>query len=588
MDDRFSPSVAVAPARTQGKHAAALLELVLRRGGRITRALEGALQTSAPWAQAASGCATLACACVVATVMISTGPNPLRATGHDLLLPLDAAWRVLSGQIPHNDFYSPLGPVFAYWMALWMKLFGPVPSIVHYALLGQGVLLAGFAWCAARPRLTALASFLFSVFVLLVASAPFPVGWPSDQLDTAMAYNRMAFGIVAILIVEAGFPLRGPMAPPRREAVIAGAAFGVLTLLKFNFAAIALGVQLLVLLHTHPRRLATRALGFTLGAAAVAALFFAVLGVSPARFLADMWMVRQVHADAAPRTLPVVEELARELKPQIWVLASGPALGALLLAAAPAGSWLRRGRAALRLGVVFALLVASDLALGVTNTQMPALVLAPLSCLFALQALASHEPARDAASSASSGARASLLERLLDSSAPRISCSLLCAYLWMGSCMEPIRGLRESLRYERHPTWPEYALGGGSFERVKIPFTPVDRYPVIEHAGVELLKRNISPGDKVVTLDFSNPFNFTLGLQPARGDALWWHETKTFTTTTFPAAERVFQEADLVMVARRWTRFVMPVYEGFLDAHYHPLATNSEWILLRRNPAPKT
>lgn len=516
--------------------------------------------------------------------MIWTGPNPLRATGHDLLLPLDAAWRVLSGQIPHNDFYSPLGPVFAYWMALWMKVMGPVPSIVHYALLGQGVLLGGLAWYIARPRLTALTSFLFSVFVLLLASAPFPVGWPTTDLDTAMSYNRMAFGIVAILAVEAGIPLAAPTANARVGALIAGAAVAVLLLLKLNFGGVAVGVELLVLLHTHPRRLGARALYFMLGGVAVCGLIFGLLRVSPARFLDDMRMVRQVHADAAPPTVTVVGGLARVLEPAILALVPGPALAALLLAAVPA-SKLRRARTVLQLLLVFAFLLAADLALGVTNTQLPTLVLTPLGCLFALDAV---RRSQWGIASAGSAKRPSLIARSLQSSGARILCSVLCAYLWMGSCVDPIQGFRESIRYKRHPQWRDYALVGGSFDRVNIPFLRADRYPVIERTGVELLKSNLEPGDKVVTLDFSNPFNFTLGLQPARGDALWWHETKTFTTTTFPNPERVFREANLVMVARRWMRFLMPVYEGFLDANYRPLATNPEWILLRRNPVPKT
>jgi hypothetical protein len=518
-------------------------------------------------------------AAAIAGVLLWVGAYPLRATGHDLLLPLDAAWRVLSGQVPHNDFYSPLGPVFSYWSALWMKLLGPSGSVVHYSILAHGLVVGPPAWYIGCRRFTALVNWLFFSLVLLLAVAPFPVGWRPEGLDTAMAYNRLAFGIVAVLVVEAALPPREPALRPWLEACLVGLLFGILPLLKLNFGIIGAGAQMLVLLQ--PRRyvqLSRRALFFALGFAIPVCLFFGILGVSPRSFVADMRMVRTVFSETTGNPLQALRTLAGTLAPAIWVQLRAPALAALLVCAVGFGSVGRRCLGAGRLAAVFVFLLAADLAMGVSNTQLPTLTLLPLTALFAFEAVRCailHAP------EIATGERRWL--RTLPVRAAGLACVLFSLVMWTGSGRDHLRGLGEAIAFKRHPQALGNTLIGQGFEHESVPYPPSDSYPRMQRAGYALLKSRLRPGDRVVTLDFSNPFNFTLGLPPARGDALWWHQGKTFTQHTFPAPERVFQEASLVMGARRWASFLMPVYGGFLHEHYLPVGMDGYWVLFRRS-----
>ena len=536
-----------------------------------------ALCATGPRAVRFSAYATLTTTCAVAAVMLWTGPNPLRATGHDLLLPLDAAWRVTHGQIPHNDFYSPLGPVFSYWAALWMVLLGPVASIVHYSVLGHGVLLAAAAFCIGRDRLAAFTNWAFSSAVLLMAVAPFPVGWPPEALDTAMCYNRLAFGIVTILAVEAALPSVRGQARPARDAALAGVLLGLLPLLKLNFAAIGVGAQALVLLYPRqPLALYRRVCWLAVGAAIPAFVFFVVLGVGWQSFFGDMAMVRQVFDDSRPNTARAIAELVKKIGPALTEPLFPTALGALLVVAAASLPNLRRAAA---LCAVYCYLLAADLAMGISNTQLPSVTLLPLMPLFALETVrrgAWLEPA--------SAAPPGLVRRWLSSGAARSALTLsAAAVLLFGVGKGPLRGLRESVAYAMHPHARDRSLSGNGFES-GVPFPRTDSYPQLEDEGLALLRQHLQPGEKLVTLDFSNPFNLALGLTPPRGDALWWHQGKTFTPQTHLAPERVFAEADWVVVAKRWEYWVMPVYGGFIGERYVEVASGGQWSLYRRRP----
>ena len=547
---------------------------------RATQRLGAALCSTEQRALRTSLYATIATTCAVATVMLWTGPNPLRATGHDLLLPLDAAWRITHGQVPHNDFYSPLGPVFSYWAALWMVLLGPVASLVHYSIIGYGLGLAAAAFVVARDRLSALSSWAFSSAVLLTAVAPYPVGWPPEALDTAMAYNRLAFGIVAILAVEAALPSVRSGARPTRDALLAGALLGLLPLLKLNFAVIGLGTQALVLLYPgQPLRPYRRMLWVALGVAIPALLFFVVIGVDWHSFLADMRMVRHVFDDSRPNTAEAVAALVRKLRPAIIESLYPTLIGAFLVVAAASLRNLLRG---FGLCVVYAYLLAADLAMGISNTQLPSLTLLPFVPLFALETLRRGAWLEPEATRPSWPVR-----HWLASGVARSVLTLSATLsLLIGVGAGPLRGLRESITYAVHPA-EQHALTGHGFESV-VPYPVSDQYPVAEAHGLALLRQYLEPGQKLVTLDFSNPFNMALSLAPPRGDALWWHEGKTFSAKTHLPPERVFAEGDWVIVAKRWEHQVMPVYGGYLAEHYDELSSNSYWSLYRRRVSPPT
>src|SRR5215831_13670459 len=51
-----------------------------------------------------------------------TGLSGIQVYSHDAFGALDGAWRVLQGQTPHADFYSPLGPIIYMSTALGLTI----------------------------------------------------------------------------------------------------------------------------------------------------------------------------------------------------------------------------------------------------------------------------------------------------------------------------------------------------------------------------------------------------------------------------------------------------------------------------------
>jgi len=538
------------------------------------RGLGAALTSVGPRARRVSACAAIATTCAVVAVMLWTGPSPLRAAGHDLLLPLDAAWRITHGQIPHRDFYSPLGPVFSYWAALWMVVVGPVATIVFYSIIGHGVLLAAAAFFVGRDRLSAFSNWAFSSAVLLMAVAPFPVGWPPEALDTAMCYDRLAFGIVGILALEAALPSARSGARPMSETLLAGVLLGLLPLLQLNFALIGAGTQVLaLLLPGHSSSLHRRALWLALGLAVPALLFFVVLGVDGQAFVGDMAMVRRVFDDSRPSAARALGVLVPQLRPAIIAQLLPTVAGVALVALAGTVASLWRAAA---LGLIFCYLLAADLALGVSNTQRPSLMLLPLMPLITLEVVRRgtwFEPEGAAPRSRPS--------RWLCTSLSRSALTLVAVCLLLfGVGKGPLSALAESVAVALHPPARHHLVGRG-FE-AEVPFPRTDAFPLGEADGLRLLQKHLQPGDKLVTLDVSNPFNFALGLTPARGDALGWHEGKTFSRRTHLQAERVFADADWIIAAKRGEREVMPVYRGFIRDFYVDVDSTAAWTLYKR------
>src|SRR5271170_4109624 len=77
--------------------------------------------------QASRVCFTLLLALVLLTAewLVKMGATVVLCFPSDIAGTLDGGWRVINGQIPHVDFYTPLGVVTHLIVALGMRLGGP-------------------------------------------------------------------------------------------------------------------------------------------------------------------------------------------------------------------------------------------------------------------------------------------------------------------------------------------------------------------------------------------------------------------------------------------------------------------------------
>jgi hypothetical protein len=132
----------------------------------------------------------------------------------------------------------------------------------------------------------------------------------------------------------------------------------------------------------------------------------------------------------------------------------------------------------------------------------------------------------------------------------------------------------------------------GNFEALRhyeAPFQSLfqTEYIATVSDGIDVLKRLAPEGKSVVVLDFNNPFSFTLGLPPPRGDALINHVDRILSRNHPIPAEEYFASATFVMIPRvpvlpETRDYLVDVYGGHLARHFRPVAESRYWTVLRR------
>jgi hypothetical protein len=503
-------------------------------------------------------------------LQIAISPVDLAASPHDIPGHLDGGWRIVNGQVPHNDFYSPLGPAVPYLVGLGMAVSGPNIYAVVFPVLGAGLVVGAAAWMTSRSRFAPPLAVLVSLTVFATAVGLSPLGWGPSETDYAMFYNRLGYAVLMVLAVgcflrrkiSAGKPVAGT------TAFCAGAGLACLLSLKINYFFVAIPVLVFAPMFLgSPRRwYPWTALGFV----TLALLLWLVLRVHPAAYLRDMGMVYRVARDSQGPVLPKLVALALKL----WLNLAGLAIAFAVVA------WVRRWdwQAVSRWALALAILIGADLLLGISNAQLPAAVLVPVAVpiLYEL-ALGSDEGAGGFVSEERPALRLGFRWVLLACGillgTQRIALELACL------------GYAFDARAERGATgYRGRQIDAAPFRAVFMPpnRNALSDYPLLVNLGLELVRKHVTEKSKLVAMEYINPFNVALGLKPARGDVWWWVKGKTFSTRTYPAADRVFAEADFVIASRRGADVLWPIYGQYIQQRFELVDRNEEWALFRR------
>lgn len=198
----------------------------------------------------------------------------------DQSIPFDAGWRVLTGQVPFQDFVLPVGPVLPWVMALGLRVFG--------------VDFAGYLATACTLNVLAAAG------VMLVTARLFPGRWSLWAVAgglTAVWFQGPAgtpwFQPLALLVALPGLGLWAASVPSAQSAGLraatgaaAGAAFALTFLTKQNaLLAVAPAACLLLALEARTdgwRAAGRRAAWLAAGGLAAGALVIGWLALLPA------------------------------------------------------------------------------------------------------------------------------------------------------------------------------------------------------------------------------------------------------------------------------------------------------------------
>ena len=491
----------------------------------------------------------LACLCLVRA---SIGLSGIVVYSHDAFGTLDGAWRVLNGQRPHADFYTPLGPAIYLVTAFGLLLSHGGAEGAGYSQAVCGGLLGLWTYLFSRRRLGHLPAMLFCVMVVLLSINPSSVGEPPIR-TSCMAYNRYGYALVTLLLVEG---VAGRDAERRRTefwgGVSTGAILALLLFLKISY--FVGGTALVAALIPCRKQGKQRWAGMIGGFLPVSLAFCGYLGFN----LVPMWNDLRMVAGAKPVRISwfIVDNLYLPVAFYLgFIFASARFL------------WLRGARPAARtIGVAGVAVCLTGIFLLSTNFQFYGLPLNAMAAILVLQQIAAHPP----------GANSHQLKQ----AGLLLWGSLLIAGDLGYEAMGLGFGAWQKHSWGANPTFHAAVLDGfRTFEA---------SYVDLVNDGLALVQQYRRPDDTVMSLDFSNPFSYALGMRPASGGAITLHYRGNFSDSHHPTPERLFGSASLVMqpvvpTERGLARSVPRIYGPYLEEHFHRIGESAGWRIYRHN-----
>lgn len=200
--------------------------------------------------------AALTAAAIIMTLLLVI-PDRTVVTQHlyDLMIFLDAAHRIGSGQIPNHDFHSAQGP-FAYTLLAigyaWSGSFGGMMPATTGLFMA---ILLPFTIYACLSRLTWPLALLFGLHILILSAAPFYIGDITPRPTWGMFYNRWGWALISLLFLFV-LPRRARFGGFAADALCIGLLWLILFYLKITYAVVAAPFLVGLLVFPHARRAA--------------------------------------------------------------------------------------------------------------------------------------------------------------------------------------------------------------------------------------------------------------------------------------------------------------------------------------------
>ncbi|RMG40195.1 MAG: hypothetical protein D6732_03360, partial [Methanobacteriota archaeon] len=168
---------------------------------------------------------------LLVVVLLASLPLPFSYNYRDEILDLSGAYRVLKGQVPHNDFQSTLG-MFAYLiLALPAKFFGITANLFVYAKIIVLVFVFFLSWFLSITRMSRWESCLLTIF--LGSMIFLPRYMKIGDIGHAFLYHRIGYPFLSLIIIESLIrPLRGGKYYELLSGLFSGILLFMLILIK--------------------------------------------------------------------------------------------------------------------------------------------------------------------------------------------------------------------------------------------------------------------------------------------------------------------------------------------------------------------
>jgi hypothetical protein len=462
---------------------------------------------------------------------------------NDLMMFFDGAHRIVSGQIPHVDFHTPMGPLTNLLPALGLALTGSYGAAMPFGVAFLMLLLAAPMAYVLSSRLRLAIALPLALYLTLILAAPANLGESPTALSFAMFYNRICWVALSLLLCM--------VVPPRRtsRSLVDGLCAGLFLLLmlymKASYGVVALALATALLISDAHRPWAALALSVTVAATLV---LEAVWHLPSAYALDVLQAIRATGAvqGGAARILVSLRENAFDYT-------------AFVIVAAIAGFALGDRRWLLLLGFCG----ATGLVIQNQNFQISGIATLALGAAVVAEAIARQDDSR----------RRSHRPLLI---------AAFAMFLVLAGPMIFDRGLALATHVVVASTSPAQRFELPRFDRIVLSDagTASDAaytaaYVKTLDEGARLIRDRSPQSASIAVLDFVNPFSAGLGAPAPRGDYSVSQFGRTFDMKHHLPAEVVLGDARVVMEPK-WA-LDPPGLEAFLKLYAAYLAANFEW-----------
>jgi hypothetical protein len=514
----------------------------------------------------------LVCLLIMCAATAFVGAVPTRVCGHDNFFLLDNGWRIICGQRPHLDFFSPWGPVIFLVVGMGLALANTSVNGIGYGNAIVGLIIGLWALRLSRGRLASGPRFILGLYLALLVMAPYPLGFWPLQSSHAMLYNRYGYALLGLVLVECLQRKHGAEhdAGEMLGGISTGAIVAVALFLKANYFAVSLPLIAASLLFRQPSF--KRSLGLALGFCIVLFAMLAYLRFDIRTVVEAFWAAVGARSKAL-----YLSVLILQLKSQAPSLLT--VIGILFFGTRrtkPAGSWLDD-----RQWLIWTLLVfTSDSLLMFSNSQLTAM---PLLGAFAI--LIANRMTAERQRLVAMEARTEL--------SYHVFVLVLCALLVMPQLISDLVGLTNGVLQKAHPS---ATIGLVRFTEPRL--APLILYDGDSHKegngsiytnyvndGVALLRKHCDATDRVLTMDMVNPFPYALGWRPPLGGIAAIAFNYTLSARHRPSFDAYFGDATIVLMPKHPAQ--MPCFIDGFYALYTPallkrcqLYAESDWFWL--------
>lgn len=523
----------------------------------------------------------------VSLILLSTGASHINAIPWDVLLLLDAGWRILNGQIPHTDYYNPIGPLTYLLTALGMKVAQPSVSSIVYGNLLLFIVLTPWTWLIVRSRFSAAIAFLSVLFIGFLLIAPRALGFDVRDTTYAMLYNRQGFALLSILLVELFVCVRASVRPKFfLSGLTSGLLLALLLFCKINYFGIG---AVAVLIHIVLIRCSLMwFIAFVSGFIFICIGMQAFFNISLPSYISDISLAS--HAQSISGRWTMLKQ-SFQLNMSYIYLIFLPLLFSLINLSknkARKDSFWQN----IKVWMITSFVIASGLLICAGNSQngqdIPLLFIAGVIVLeYLRRELKVCDPSRSD----------------LSETNYLLAVLIIIPFLYGSILLKDMESVAYSVAW--HKVKLPYVADSQRFQSASlysfvIPeksnaitvYWKAKEVPDKINDGLTLLRRNLSNNSRIFSMSYVNPFPFSLQLPSPKGAALWWDINLSFNKEFFPQAETIFKDTDLVMIPKISSQdpgccidtvgLMKELYGDYLKTHFIEKDHSEVWTLLAK------